>query len=235
MVAQRGNDVLAEPADAGHGEVVRQRGVLALPFPTPPAPPAEDGAAGGGTAVGPGWTRVWDALTGSLVRVIGAVWSRPTLRMTTVATTLSHFADGGLTLAVALFAVQLGHSEAAGGVLLSGFALGALLGSLAMTWPPARRVPAPTMVLRSLVAIGGLLALAAAAPTFPLALVCVAAAGFFDGPTLAATLAVRGEEAPEGMRTEVFTRRPASRSPPVRWVRPWRVGSPTWEGAHSCC
>lgn len=149
--------------------------------------------------------RVRDVLAGPLVGVARVVWERPVLRMTTVATTLSHLADGGLTLAAALLATQLGHSAAAGGLLLSGFALGALLGSLAMNWPAARRLPAPAAVLGSLVALGALLALAAAAPTFPLALCCVAAAGFFDGPLLAATLTVRGGEAPEGMRAEVFT------------------------------
>jgi MFS family permease len=174
--------------------------VLALPVPARHAPPARPARAPGRAGVG-----AWKALTGPLVRVLAVVWSRPTLRMTTVATTLSHAADGGLTLAAALLAAQLGHTAAAGGVLLSGFALGALLGSLAMNWPAARRVPPPATVLGSMVALGALLALAAAAPAFPVALCCVTAAGFFDGPLLAATLAVRGEEAPEEARTEVFT------------------------------
>lgn len=61
------------------------------------------------------------------------------------------------------------------------------------------------VVLGSLLAIGGLLTMAALAPTFPVAMGCVAAAGFFDGPQLTATLAVRGIHAPAQLRTAVFT------------------------------
>lgn len=146
-----------------------------------------------------------DRLTGALGEVARAVWSRPRLRAVTVATTLGHLGEGGLTLAAALLAGQLGRSHAAGGALMSGYALGALAGSLAMHWPAARRVNPVAVVLGSLPAIGVLLTVAALVPAFPVALVCIAAAGFFDGPQLTATLAVRGAQAPAELRTAVFT------------------------------
>ncbi|HEY9391640.1 MAG TPA: hypothetical protein VIR27_17960 [Mycobacteriales bacterium] len=91
------------------------------------------------------------------------------------------------------------------------------------------------VVLGSLLAIGGLLTMAALAPTFPVAMGCVAAAGFFDGPQLTATLAVRGIHAPAQLRTAVFTTTASVKSARVRSVPHWPVawpvqGLPAWHG-----
>lgn len=144
-------------------------------------------------------------LSGVFVRVVRVVWTRPRLRGATVATTLSHAGVGGLTLAVTLVAVGTGASTAAGGVLMSGYALGALAGSLAMRWLPVHRIDAFTVLLVSMTVHGIALVPVAFAANVPLAVGLLAVAGCCDGPLLATTLTVRGEETPPELRAEVFS------------------------------
>jgi hypothetical protein len=60
----------------------------------------------------------------------------PALRSVTVATTVSFTALGGLPVVFPLLAVEVGERAAAGGALFSAFALGALVGSLAVASAP---------------------------------------------------------------------------------------------------
>lgn len=140
-----------------------------------------------------------------LGQVARTVWSHRALRATTVATTLSHAGIGGVTVAAPLLAERLGQGYAAAGLLMTAFAAGALAGSLAMTrWRPVGPVGPTAVVHISLLATGVLLALASAVPWLPLVVALFAAAGGCDGPLLTATLVVRGEHTPPGLRTQLF-------------------------------
>jgi hypothetical protein len=60
-------------------------------------------------------------------------------------------------------------------------------------------------VLANMIALGGCLALAAIAPSLPVAVGCFALAGLFDGPMFAALLTVRQREAPPDRLGQVNT------------------------------
>lgn len=137
--------------------------------------------------------------------VARAFWHSRPLRATTVATTVSHAWLGGVVVAAPLLVTTLGRERAASGLLLAAFAAGALAGSLVMTrWRPRGRLTGTAVVHGSVLLTGVLLALAAAAPAFPVAVALFAAAGCCDGPLLTATLLVRAEHAPPPLRTQVF-------------------------------
>ncbi len=105
---------------------------------------------------------------------------------------------------VVVLAEEVGQPAAAGGALFSAFALGALVGSLAV----ASRAPR-TGPMR--MAFAGILGLAlaftavAAAPNLAVALGVVALAGAMEGPVLASTLSVRSAHTPAHMQTQVVT------------------------------
>ena len=149
-----------------------------------------------------------DGARPSLLRTVGTglhlLATVPPLRAVTVATTISFTGMGALPVVFPLLAEELGRSAAAGGALFSAFALGALVGSLAIASRPPR-----TSAMR--LAFGGVAGLAvafaavAAAPTFPFAVGLVVVAGALEGPTLASTLAVRAQHSPPEMQTQVVT------------------------------
>ena len=109
-----------------------------------------------------------------------------------------------MVLAFPLLAHELGRAPAAGGLLFSVFAVGALVGSLLYARVAARVAEEPAAMVGFLV-FAAALAAVAVAPSFPVALVSAGVAGFFDGPLLAATLNLRQRCAPEWLRTQVFT------------------------------
>jgi hypothetical protein len=91
-----------------------------------------------------------------------------------------------------------------GGALVSAFAAAALVGSLVIARWQASVPPAPVACL-SLLGTGTALCTAALIRPFPLCAALFAAAGFCDGPLLAAILRVRADHASPGARTQVFT------------------------------
>ncbi|MQY14252.1 hypothetical protein SRB5_44150 [Streptomyces sp. RB5] len=132
-----------------------------------------------------------------------ALWRIRPLRAVTAGTTLAFVGVGGLTLT----AVQLEESRGypgAGGVLLTVFAGGALAGALAVARRPPRAAP-PRIAAYSLLGTGAALAGAAVVEPFAGCAALFAVAGFFDGPLLTATLRIRADHAPAGVRTQVFT------------------------------
>jgi MFS family permease len=135
---------------------------------------------------------------------LALLWRVRPLRSVTVATTVGQLWFGLIVLAFPLLAHDLGRPRAAGGLLFSVFALGALVGSLLYARVAARVAEEPAAMVGF-----GLFALAlgaiALASSFTLALVAAGVAGFFDGPLLAATLNLRQRWAPEWLRTQVFT------------------------------
>jgi predicted MFS family arabinose efflux permease len=123
------------------------------------------------------------------------------LRSVSVATTAAQFFQGLLPVTCPLLALALGRAASGGGWLLTALSAGGLAGALAserlLTWRPAQLV-----LLLSLAGTFLFLALMAVAPDF-WACVALAAAGLAEGPSLAATLAVRQRDAPPGRYAQV--------------------------------
>jgi MFS family permease len=146
--------------------------------------------------------------TTGLLRSVGGglrhLATTPALRSVTVASTLSFMGLGAFPVVFPALAREVGAQEAASGALFSGFAIGALVGSLVM----AARVPRTGPLRMALLGIGGLLLVFAAltaAPSLAVALVLVVLAGAFEGPVLSSTLTVREQHSPPGMRTQLVT------------------------------
>ncbi|WP_371614626.1 MFS transporter [Streptomyces sp. NBC_00454] len=133
---------------------------------------------------------------------LAALWRVRELRAVTSATTLAFVGIGSLTTTSVLLATALG-SPRGGGVLMTAFALGALTGSLTLGRITA---VAPGKLARwAMAATGVALTAAAFTPSVALTAVAFAAAGVCDGPLLTATLRIRSQYAPDGVRTQVFT------------------------------
>ncbi|WP_143736788.1 MFS transporter [Microbispora sp. GKU 823] len=140
-------------------------------------------------------------LWGDLMAGLAVVWRIRELRAITAATCLAFLGIGGLTAATVLFADAHG-SPGAGGALVTAFAVGALIGSLAVARRP---VPAPRLAGLAMLGLGLALAVAALAPSVTWAVLLFALAGLFDGPLLSATLRIRADHAPPRLRPQVFT------------------------------
>ena len=128
----------------------------------------------------------------------------PALRSVTVATTISFLGMGAFPVVFPSLAREVGAPAAASGALFSGFAVGALVGSLVM----AARAPRTGPLRLALLGIAGLTVVFAAlavAPSLALALAAVVVAGAFEGPVLSSTLTVREQHSPSHMRTQVVT------------------------------
>lgn len=147
-------------------------------------------------------------VTGGLLRSVRAgirhLATTPPLRSVTVATTLSFLGMGAFPVVFPALAVEVGARRAASGALFSGFAIGALLGSLVM----AARSPRTGPLRLAMLGISGLVVVFAGlsvVPSLGLALVLVVVAGAFEGPVLSSTLTVREQHSPASMRTQVVT------------------------------
>ncbi|WP_374491866.1 MFS transporter [Streptomyces sp. ICN903] len=162
---------------------------------------ADTGGSGDGSAApGPESRRT---LRADLGAGLAAVWRVRELRAVTAATSLAFVGIGGLTTTAVLLADDRGRPDA-GGVLMTALALGALTGSLAVArW--LRSFPARRLVPLCLTGAGLGLAAAAAAPSFTAQAALFAVAGVFEGPLLSATLRIRADHSPPGVRAQVFT------------------------------
>lgn len=145
-----------------------------------------------------------DGLVRTVVAGLLHLARTPALRSVTVATTLSFMGIGAFPVVFPALAVEVGAERAASGALFSGFAVGALLGSLVIT----ARAPRTGPLRLALLGISGLVVVflaLAAAPTLPVALALVVVAGVLEGPVLSSTLTVREHHSPAAMRTQVVT------------------------------
>ncbi|UUU43444.1 MFS transporter [Streptomyces sp. NBC_00162] len=133
---------------------------------------------------------------------LAALWRVRELRAVTSATTLAFVGIGSLTTTSVLLAAGLG-SPGAGGVLMTAFAVGALVGSL--TLGRMTSVEPGRLVRWALAGTGAALAAAASTPSVAATAALFAVAGVCDGPLLTATLRIRSEHAPDAVRTQVFT------------------------------
>jgi len=135
---------------------------------------------------------------------LALLWRVRPLRSVTVATTVSQLWFGLIVVAFPLLAHDLGYARAAGGLLFSVFAIGALIGSVSYARVASRVAEEPAAMVGFVlfaVALGAI----AAAPTLLVALIASFFSGLIDGPLLAATLNLRQRHAPAWLRTQVFT------------------------------
>jgi MFS family permease len=152
----------------------------------------------------PGVRRPDRRLRQSLREGLGLLWHVPALRSVTVATTLSQGFFGLVVLGFPLFAHDLGHKRSVGGLLFSVLAIGALAGSVTWTRLAGRWAEEPA-AYATMALFGLSLAAISVTPNLTSALLAAAAAGFFEGPLLAATLNLRQRYAAVHLRTQVFT------------------------------
>jgi predicted MFS family arabinose efflux permease len=140
----------------------------------------------------------------SLRAGLGLLWRSRPLRVVTVATTVGQGWFGLMVVAYPLLAHQLGHARAAGGLLFSVFAVGALVGSVGYT-KLAGRLGDQAVAMSMFGFVGAAFIGLAVAPSMGVAVLMSGIAGFFDGPMLAATLNLRQRLSPDVLRTQVFT------------------------------
>lgn len=157
------------------------------------------------------------SLVADLGAGVSAVWQVVELRAITVASVIAFGGLGGLAMTAVLLTGRPGAAAGGGGVtagpgegdvgggfLMTAFALGGLLGSLAVArWQPFATVQ--RMAFYALLGTGATLAAAALVPSLPVRVALFALAGFADGPLLGATLRLRAEYAPPAVLPQVFT------------------------------
>jgi MFS family permease len=137
-------------------------------------------------------------------RALSALWRRPALGAVTAGTTVNQFGMGALPLVTALLAAQL-RQPALTGVALSVMAAGNLIGSLAYARFPIRRWRPESVVVACLFASGVPFAVLPLMPGRWPTLILFAAVGLVEGPQFASLLLVRDREAPDEVRTQIFT------------------------------
>ncbi len=127
------------------------------------------------------------------------------IAVVTASGALSQLGQGALPIAAIGIALTATRHAGDAAWIVTGFAVGALAGSLAVTAWPIRRVPAAD-VMAAAFAATGLLALAASfgAP-FPVVIVLLALSGVATGPGVAAMLLLRTRHSPRPLRSQVFT------------------------------
>jgi hypothetical protein len=118
---------------------------------------------------------------------------------------LSQVGQGALPIAAVGIALAATHEASAAAWIVTGFAIGALLGSLAVTAWPVRRLPAVVVMAGSFALTGALTLAAAAGLGLPAMIVLTALAGAATGPGVAAMLLLRTRHSPRGLRSQVFT------------------------------
>jgi hypothetical protein len=143
---------------------------------------------------------VWRTMGDGLVHIVR---HRP-IAVVTAAGTLSQFGAGGLTIAaIALTTARVGSPDQ-GALIVTAFAVGGLIGSLAISVRTVRLRPELTMGLGFVAT--GILTIAAAG-NFGLAwtTVAIGLSGLFTAPSSAAMLLLRKQQSPPALRSQVFT------------------------------
>lgn len=129
--------------------------------------------------------------------------NRALLRVTVVST-VSIAGTGVLVVAAPLLGERSLGGAAQGAMSLSVMAVCSLVANLALARRPARLAPDSMVPLCVLVQAVGVVG-AMVAPSAPWLLLAVAVVGAAEGPQLTALFTVRHREAPERLRTQVFT------------------------------
>ncbi|MFE7481382.1 MFS transporter [Streptomyces sp. NPDC057552] len=148
--------------------------------------------------------RSWAApLTGVVASGVRAIAGSRSLARATLTSVLSCAAQGMMVACLPLLGERAVGGAGFGAALLSCAALSALLANAVLARYPHAVAPDTVLWAAPLLQAA---ALGLAATGGPVALVvAVAAVGLAEGPQLTALFAVRHREAPEGLRTQVFT------------------------------
>jgi hypothetical protein len=148
------------------------------------------------------------APAGSMLSTMGAglrhiVGHRP-LMLVTASGTISQLGGGALSIAAVVVALERVGQAADGAIIVSGFAVGGLLGALATAARPGRLRPELSMGLGF--AVIGLLTVAAAIDLGLMwTVVLIGIAGLFTASSSAAMLLLRKQQSPPSLRGQVFT------------------------------
>jgi MFS family permease len=153
------------------------------------------------------------ARPGDLLRGIAAgtrhMATHPPLARATTAGAISQIGGGATPVVAVALALALGADAGAGGWLLTGFAIGGIVGAALAPSPPVARwlatVPPHVTMAAGLAATGVFTLAAAVTPGYALTLAAFVLAGLPVAPTVAAMLRIRQEESPEQVRAQVFT------------------------------
>ena len=122
----------------------------------------------------------------------------------TLMSVISYMGIGMLWVIYPLFGKELLGKAGYGGMLASVLSVGALLATIAYAKWPTKHSPDVIAFATTLVLALAMLVLAFASNVF-VAFVAMLIAGIADGPQLAAIFSVRHREAPERLRSQVFT------------------------------
>ena len=139
-----------------------------------------------------------------LARGLRAIVERRTLLAVTVATMLSTAGFAAFLVATPLVGERLAGSAAAGTALLSVLAVGSLLGAAALARRPWRGRTEGLLVATTAL-LGAMFLVLAAADAFAVAIGAALVAGVAEGPQLASVFQIRHREAPDTLRTQLFT------------------------------
>jgi MFS family permease len=127
------------------------------------------------------------------------------LAVVTASGTLNQLGQGALPIAAIGVAIATTRNEGDAAWIVTAFAIGALLGSLAVTVRPIRRIPAPIVMAATAIATGLLTIAAAIVPGLPAVIILVGLAGVATGPGVTAMLLLRTRHSPRQLRSQVFT------------------------------
>ncbi|BDZ65593.1 MFS transporter [Agromyces mangrovi Wang et al. 2018] len=167
----------------------------------------------GSAALGAGFAlathlRPRNASTGSPWRAMrdGLTWiarHRP-LAVVTASGTLSQFGGGALAIAVVALSIERANDPDGGAVIVSAFAVGALVGSLWISWRPDTRSPEFSMGT-GFAATGVLTIIAIVDVGAWWTIVMIGLSGVFTAASTAAMLRLRTLQSPRAVRAQVFT------------------------------
>ncbi len=150
-----------------------------------------------------------------LAEVTGSIWSAMRAGLTHIAThrplavvtasgTLSQFGNGGLAIAAVALSLERVGSPDTGAIIVSAFAIGGLIGALAIAARQGNTRPELVMGLGF--AATGLLTLAAAVDLgLVWSIVVIGLSGLFTASSAAAMLLLRKQQSPPALRSQVFT------------------------------
>ncbi len=127
----------------------------------------------------------------------------PRLAWCSVMTTVGFAGQGAFLVATPLIAKEQTGSLSASGIVFGAAAVGGLLATLWIVKHPLRQTDR-TLVVTTW-GVGIAMVVMGVAPVFWLVVVAAFALGAFDGPQVAAMFIVRAREAPEAIRSLVFT------------------------------
>jgi hypothetical protein len=127
------------------------------------------------------------------------------LAVVTASGTLNQLGQGALPIAAIGVAIATTRNEGDAAWIVTSFAIGALVGSLAVTVRPIRRVPVPVVMAAAAVATGLLTIAAAIVPGLPAVIILIGLAGIATGPGVTAMLLLRTRHSPRQLRSQVFT------------------------------